>query len=134
MRPEQTTVEPAPSHNFDKWVKARSANWSSVLEEIYGPPEKGRHRATFIANDYVIKIPMCEYGVGDNEYEAEQSDRNLAQCHLVYDSDDFPILIMEKVIMVDYDLLPHWAHNVDCSQVGLSKKTGRYVIYDFGLN
>ena len=134
MRPEQTIVEPAPTYNFNQWVKARGANWINILKDVYGPPEEGRHRATFIANDYVIKIPLNEYGVGDNEYEAQQSDPNLAQCHLVYDADDFPILIMEKVIMVPYNVLPGWAHNTDCSQVGLSKKTGKYGVYDLGLH
>jgi len=100
---------------------------------------EGRNRITFELNDrFVLKVPLNEYGVLDNETEAKMyrnrsdGDIRLARCRKVLNSFGLPLLVMERVDIdsVESLELPHWVDFIDCSQVGYTKK-GELVAYDY---
>jgi len=98
---------------------------------------EGRHRAVFEKDEnWVIKVPMDEYGLNDqyherNTYQKEKDSGLYAACYIEHD-DDLPLLIMERVNPVtDYKNLPKWTYHIDCQQVGYTSD-GRLVAYDFG--
>ena len=96
----------------------------------------GRHRSTYliIGTNFVLKFPMCKYGIIDNEYEASVSCKCLlkecyAECCMVGNT---TVLCMEFVEKIPLSQMPTWADSFDCLQVGRTKD-GRVVAYDFGL-
>lgn len=109
----------------------------------------GRNRIVFLFDSYVVKIPRCSKGEGDNDWEgsvgnAPGSDTEyevqFPRTRLAYWR-KIPIVFMERVeeVTVTYlrDMLnfhiPDWVDSVDCAQVGFTKKC-RLVAFDYGLN
>lgn len=111
---------------------------------------EGRNRAVWrigSKGSHVIKIPLNEYGVGDNFHEAETYRRSkgkrtyvqYAQCRLFGET----CLIMEYAGYIGpksdengyikLENCPEWAYSVDCWQVGYNRN-GRIVAYDYGLH
>ena len=94
----------------------------------------GRNRAVFrISDRNVIKIPINDYGIADNIYEASglktMSGIKTAKCRLYKNF----CLIMEYVEQAteNWDDLPEWTFLVDCKQVGYNRNK-KLVAYDFG--
>lgn len=94
----------------------------------------GRNRAVYLlpGNRNVIKIPLNDEGVFQNEYEARSAKRDdwlyrwqKARCRLI-----FPCLIMEYVELGPFSDLPDWSDYVDCQQVG-KNRLGNFVAYDW---
>lgn len=112
----------------------------------YGLPEVGRHRATYLANNYVIKLPVHPNGFADNDWEGSllsDINKDIARTRLVlYGPKGFeiPIVLMERVKPLDTEAeieaygerARETAWNTDCMQVGLSKR-GNVVAYDYGM-
>lgn len=135
VRPAAHIDEPPRFEDFEGWVYARSANWQQELREVYGEPATGRHRATFVGQDYVLKVPRNSAGIADNTYEASVEHERLAWAFTLSDADGFPLLVMEKVVQAPVGWLPEmprWTWSIDCGQVGYSKRTGRLVAFDYG--
>jgi hypothetical protein len=97
----------------------------------------GRHRAVYRHGNYVIKIPLSDYGISDNYYEAtiykeygyDKGYIPYARCRLLG-----TILIMEYLEPVkSFDNLPEWTMAVDCTQVGYNRH-GKLLAYDYGLH
>ena len=128
-RPPEQVLEP---DLYEDYVEARGHNWRLLFQEIFGKPQEGRHRTTFFAGDYVYKVPHHWRGVEDNEWEAEQRSCHLAACWIQRDADGFPILVMERVDEEVVGDFPDWVSGIDCCQVGISRRTGQLVAYDFG--
>jgi hypothetical protein len=88
----------------------------------------GRHRAVFQRGRVVVKVPLSQAGIQDNQLEArrwrERAHPHLARCRLAG-----PLLVMERVSTRSQNP-PEWADTIDCSQVGLNRK-GRWVAYDY---
>jgi hypothetical protein len=108
---------------------------------------EGRNRRVFVFKGYVVKVPMNEGGMTDNDWEGSVSNgpRPLREWSVVYPKtrlvwhDDVPILFMERVIPVTSKRIrarlkkvPRWVGCVDCGQVGFTKD-GRLVAYDYGV-
>ncbi len=97
----------------------------------------GRHRITFeISETHVAKVPLNDYGIYDNEKEAQLFEQEgydgeipYASCSIKYVF-NVPILIMEKVERIEFSDAPRWAWYVDCCQVGRTKE-GKIVAYDY---
>lgn len=131
------------------------------LEEIMVPLHKhfakraigftsGRNRNVFIMpRGYVVKLPRCCDGIGDNDWEGSISNSlesigdddyvQYPKTRLIYYK-EIPILFMEKVKPITpketveiFGYEPDWVNSVDCGQVGVNKH-GRLVAYDYGLN
>lgn len=105
--------------------------------------EAGRNRLTFIFKNHVIKVPLNNSGISDNDWEGSISSSNdpddiqFARTRLIYHK-GIPIIFMERVRMIRnlqsfYEVLPYWVGFVDCGQVGFNK-VGRLVAFDYGLN
>ena len=116
--------------------------------------ELGRTRVVFLHRNYVVKFPVAEDGVGDNDWEGSVSNIpghstddiiQYARTRMIYiEPYGFPIVFMERVTPVSYRELcviyglegkepPPWIDSVDCQQVGYTR-SGRLVAYDYGLN
>lgn len=106
----------------------------------------GRNRAAFIFSNYVIKLPMCPAGCGDNDWEGSIStgdnpnDIQYARTRLLYWKNKIPIVLMERVeharsadIIAKLGEEPDWCMSVDCGQVGWNR-AGKLVAYDYGMN
>lgn len=113
--------------------------------ERYGIPKCGRNRATYIANNYVIKLPISQNGFVDNEWEGSliaKKGKSAARTRLIYNrvkGFEIPILLMEKVVELTWKEIEsignsaiQIAYATDCLQVGLNK-SGDVVAYDYGL-
>lgn len=56
----------------------------------------------------------------------------LAKCRLIKTSDNYNVLVMEKVEYAEYQSnMPRWVDFIDCQQVGFDSK-GQLVAYDYG--
>lgn len=111
------------------------SRFSALIErwtEQYGEPRCGRHRAVFFDGDRVLKAPRNHDGCLANLREAtwDQAGVKLARCRLL-DEFEFPVLEMERVVPASLPaaLLPAWASEVDCAQLGWSND-GSLVAYD----
>ena len=117
------------------------------------PYECGRNRCTFIFRTYVVKLPLTDYGISDNDWEGSVSNdpdftpepgtedwyiqyarTRLAQVGSV------PVLLMERVEYATYATImeregkePDWIASVDCGQVGYNK-SGKLVAFDYGMH
>lgn len=135
--------------NIDQSMIARNEGWdvSEVLRNAgFKEVGEGRNRIAFLSPTglNVIKVPLSNYGVNDNESEyrywkkrktPEKSSRGyvddtletpLARCRMMG-----IFLVME---FVDDDVPPEkhpqWSIYVDCGQIGVNRK-GRVVAYDY---
>lgn len=105
----------------------------TVLEKKYGAPQCGRNRATFISKTCVFKVPLSDYGFGDNTWEAKTKNERCARTKIKFVS-GIPIAVMELLRHPTNEerwKLPDWTSMIDCCQVGYDKK-GRLKAYDFG--
>lgn len=110
---------------------------------------EGRNRQVWRRGNYVVKVPLNEYGIGDNYHEADTYRRSLrekmpckyARCRLV--GPNSTLLVMEYTKYVGplsdqdgyivYENCPTWAYSLDCWQVGYNR-AGEIVAYDYGLH
>jgi hypothetical protein len=101
---------------------------------------EGRNRKVYRHKNYVIKIPINEYGDLDNLRESLEYKRNrekngkswdiLGRCKLLKNG----YLLMEYIELVDNPYskdMPEWVSFIDCGQVGYDKR-GRLKAYDYG--
>lgn len=104
--------------------------------------ESGRNRGVFLFNTYVVKLPITEFGVADNDWEGSISDGpdpyvHHARTRMAYHN-GIPILFMERVqyatiakMVKLYGTEPDWVSSVDCGQVGWNGR-GKLVAFDYG--
>jgi hypothetical protein len=112
-----------------------------AAHKLYGNPLGiGRNRVTFAHSPgWVIKVPINDWGLLDNESEAEtfqcfgrtNAFIKYAQCRIEFDQEGIPLLLMER-LAVDIPLagLPEWCDFVDCQQVGIGHD-GQLLAYDY---
>lgn len=108
---------------------------------------EGRNRRVYVMRNHVVKVPMNNDGVADNDWEGSvsncdqypQSDYQVqyARTRLIV-VDDVPVVLMERVDDVTVAQIvdrlgrePQWVGCVDCGQVGFNRR-GRLVAYDYG--
>jgi hypothetical protein len=99
---------------------------------------EGRHRRVFKRGNFVIKVPINDFGLASNFREAKTYQCTsegwlfgirYAACRLDKNEN---FLIMEYVNVKKYDnSLPSWVGYVDCQQVGYNRR-GHLVAYDYG--
>lgn len=109
---------------------------------------QGRNRSVYRRDNYVVKVPLSDYGLSDNWHEAQlfrkwgqDPDKTFipyARCRMVG-----VLLVMEyaryrgplsdETGYIPHENLPNWASYVDCQQVGYNR-AGKLVAYDFGLH
>jgi hypothetical protein len=92
--------------------------------------DSGRHRSVFEHRDWVIKVPLSDWGVLDNTREAlayKKDKEHLARCRMLSD-----LLVMEKVVPYTgaKNKLPKWVDYIDCGQVGYNRE-GKLVAFDY---
>ncbi len=107
---------------------------------------QGRNRIVYRkrSSNYVIKIPISEYGAADNCHERrlfiQRNESNTkiryARCRLLG-----IILVMqyarcvgelsESDGFIPYKNCPKWADYIDCAQIGYNR-FGQIVAYDYG--
>ena len=98
---------------------------------------KGRHRICFTSTtrQFVFKVPSCLAGIAANDWEGSIFSEEYARHKLFY-IDGIPIVIMEKVRILEGDELKNayqnydWVSSIDGGQVGMNRK-GEIVAYDF---
>lgn len=98
----------------------------------YGEPNVGRNRAVFISKFCVIKVPINDNGVVDNDWEASvRSDTTARGRWLRIDG---LVCCMQERLRIDIDRsnLPDWTASIDCAQVGYDRKNNLRA-FDFGL-
>lgn len=102
------------------------------LTAKYGEPDCGRNRAVFISKFCVIKVPINDNGVIDNDWEASVKSDTTANGRWL-EIDGLVCCMQQKLNteIKDHDL-PDWVGSVDCQQVGYDRK-GNLRAYDFGL-
>lgn len=115
-------------------LNAVAVDFLTKLEEKYGIPSCGRHRATFISKHCVIKFPLNFAGLRDNSIES----KGYSDGYAAYAKGrkimlgDFHCVVQEKLNMpTSRQGLPTWVMSIDCCQVGYDTK-GRLKAYDFG--
>ncbi len=98
--------------------------------------DSGASRHTYLRKKVVIKIPISDFGIYDNEAEAKawndyrnQPTSNgfrLAPCRLLPNG-----CLMMVTVDLDFDwrLRPAWSRLIDGAQVGLYR--GEFVAYDY---
>lgn len=104
-----------------------------ILTAKYGIPECGRNRATFMSKHCVIKFPLNDNGICDNDWEGSMRSETTARGRWIQIG-SFVCVVQEKLTMPEnfsYKNLPDWVGGVDGGQVGYDKK-GRLKAYDFG--
>lgn len=102
---------------------------------------EGRHRSVYRSPNgrYVVKVPVCYYGVGANWLEATRwSRRNakrggtgypIAACRTICGG---MLLVMQYAEPArNISDCPRWVDYVDCQQVGFTLN-GKLVAYDYG--
>lgn len=100
----------------------------------YGKPVGvGRNRAVFVTRSgrFVVKAPLNDDGLADNQYEATRASARCARSRAAYLL-GIPLVVAERVCLDVKKPYPHWVDGVDCGQVGYNRK-GRLVAYDFGI-
>lgn len=120
---------------------ARTAHWHTTLARMlmngWTRLDCGRHRTGYARGNIVIKIPINDYGLSDNDHEARvykqfknKPDMDgvcYARCRLL----DNGWLMMVKVSRKGFRN-PSWAGRIDCAQVGMTV-SGKIVAYDYGV-
>lgn len=115
------------------------------MQEKYTLLDIGRNRLVFKlkSGNYVLKFPLNEDGVSDNDWEASIcSNKNEGDIDEVQwpktryiEIEGFICCVMEYIEPITYfedKVLPDWIHSVDGGQVGYNKK-GVLLAYDYGL-
>lgn len=122
---------------------------------------EGRNRQVWRRGNYVFKFPLNQYGVSDNNHEAQVYQLSLrkklyckyARCRLVLPWGT--VLVMEfagypgpgsrPVTNAEgkddptyhyiswKNNLPTWCNSIDCGQVGYNR-AGKIVAYDYGIH
>lgn len=100
---------------------------------------EGRNRRVFQINEnFVVKVPLNEFGLCDNESEARAFAQEgyggyvpYAECEVLHSKDGLPLLKMEFVKIGCVEDPPDWALSIDCAQIGWTQDN-RLVAYDFG--
>ncbi len=109
----------------------------------------GRNRITFMFPTYVVKLPWCGEGFGDNDWEGSVSNIpdapandwqvQYARTRMHYEG-EVPVVFMERVqpltlaqIVELFGREPEWVGCVDCGQVGINR-AGKLVAFDYGIN
>lgn len=132
----------------DEWssvfIRACKFYYEKCLNVSYG-----RNRLAFVFDTYVFKVPCCEAGCGDNDWEG--SVQNTIESFNNYEYiqypktelfyfEELPICKMELVTQANskeiksvLGFVPDWIYSIDCQQVGFTVE-GRLVAYDYGLN
>lgn len=119
----------------DKTINARAETMLLKLTTKYGIPQCGRNRATFISKNYVIKFPLNDNGIADNDWEGSCSASYLARGRWIK-IDGFVCVMQEKLtILQGHELsdLPEWVNSIDGRQVGYDRK-GNLKAFDFGTS
>lgn len=109
-------------------------------KQTYQYLAEGRNRIVFIKDEqWIVKVPKNEMGILNNQQEADRYKKfgktkdiiAYAECRIEHDTNDIPLLIMEKIseTIPDKDM-PEWASYVDGNQVGLNSK-GEIVAFDY---
>lgn len=115
------------------------------LKKKYPKYEEGRNRLVFFSKFVVIKIPLNEDGITDNEYESSvmggkaftkiwvKPEYNTYPNTKFLELDGLWCVMMKKVkpTYESYDELPNWVGFIDCGQVGYDR-SGKLVAYDYG--
>lgn len=102
------------------------------LTAKYGEPDCGRNRAVFISKFCVIKVPINDNGVIDNDWEASVKSDTTANGRWL-EIDGLVCCMQQKLnTEITHRDLPDWVGSVDCQQVGYDRK-GNLRAYDFGL-
>ena len=97
----------------------------------------GRNRTVFRHGNWVIKVPLNDYGFADNDHEHRifrkygvepNPDKvRYARCRMIGQ-----LLVMEHVDETSQrDALPEWASYIGGNQVGLNR-SGKWVAFDYG--
>jgi hypothetical protein len=129
--------------NFeDKNISNIAYKLAKNLQKKYPNVELGRNRIVFISKFCVFKVPTCNNGCIDNDWESSLSNAEIIDIEEIYYAntksiilDDLLCCVMQKVDpynFKDYKLVPDWVKSVDGGQVGHSRK-GILMAYDFGL-
>lgn len=129
-------------------TKEKALSLFDILSGKYDFIGAGRNRAVFKlrSGNYVIKVPLNEYGFLDNGREAsvvsnkkdlEDDDIKYPQTRYV-EYDEIPCVVMEYVSPIEnneeYQKNKKWWFDyVDCRQVGFTRK-GEIVAFDYGVN
>lgn len=107
----------------------------NIIEVFYNKYEFlgiGRNRAVFkLSANNVIKVPINDYGVCDNSYEAfnkKDVEYGIPRSKAFVLS-GIALLIMEYIQHVQLDNPPDWSDYIDCRQIGYNKK-GQLLAYD----
>lgn len=103
------------------------------LTSKYGEPLCGRNRAVFISKFCVIKVPINDNGLVDNDWEASvKSDITASGRWLELNG---LVCCMQQKLNTEIPKrgLPAWVSSVDCQQVGYDRR-GNLRAYDFGLH
>lgn len=99
------------------------------LKNKYEVIGEGRNRIVFLKDDNtVIKFPLREYGMYDNQSEADRFFRYgktgdiipSAKCSIFF-LNNIALLEMERIHLLKDQEVPKWADYVDCQQVGVNK-------------
>ena len=102
----------------------------------YGEPIGiGRNRIAWkTKGGNVVKVPRCEFGIIDNNYESSVYSDDIYPRTRAFRFADVCICVMEYLepATEDYKELPSWAGSIDCAQVGRNK-SGELKAYDYGL-
>lgn len=117
------------------------------LDKKYGKPiGSGLTRVTWNTHKgHVIKLPRCEKGSMDNEWESSISmvqdkleDEGYAKTKSSL-FNDYVVIMAEFITEATLDdvknkfgIIPDWIYSIDCIQVGFNKK-GYLKAYDFAL-
>lgn len=106
---------------------------------------EGRNRAVYRHGNYVVKVPLNVYGVGDNYHEyhvfrhPERYDYcSYARCRLmgqllIMQYARFVGPLSDETGYIPYANAPKWADTIDCNQIGYNR-FGQIVAYDYGLH
>lgn len=129
----------------DKKQNKKAQKICVKLNNKYELLNSGRNRVVFRlkSGNYVLKFPLNEDGVSDNDWEASIcSNKNEEDIDEVQwpktryiEIEGFICCVMEYIEPITYfedKVLPDWIHSVDGGQVGYNKK-GVLLAYDYGL-
>lgn len=118
----------------------------NTFNKKYTLLDSGRNRLVFKlkSGNYVLKFPLNEDGVSDNDWEAStcsnKNDRDRDEVQWpktrYIEIEGFICCIMEYIEPItsfENKNLPDWINSVDGGQVGYNKK-GLLLAYDYGLH
>lgn len=98
----------------------------------YGEPSVGRNRAVFISKFCVLKVPINDNGIADNDWEGSMRSPTTAKGRWLQINGLICCMQERLTIHTGDGELPEWTNSVDCCQVGYDAK-GNLKAFDFGL-